>query len=209
MPKIIRILSKDHVSWRYFVNFLPQSLSYVCCFISFTFAFEIDHVQQRGERMESGGHSNSFGGARPTNAPPWRRPCPQDKIITEFIKITPFKSLLSECIVWPSWASVNVSTFCNSCVWVPQLPVVWKDRSQNHTVTVGKGSNMQKMLEKQRMCRSWRIFLKNSRTNKGLMNNYYDPFDWFCGPGSHICVDFYCLWHFLNFNNDLMIINDI
>ncbi len=22
-----------------------------------------------------GGHSNSFGGARPTNAPPWRRPC--------------------------------------------------------------------------------------------------------------------------------------
>ncbi len=23
MPKIIRILSKDHVPWRYFVNFLP------------------------------------------------------------------------------------------------------------------------------------------------------------------------------------------
>ncbi len=33
-------------------------------FISFTFAFEIDHIQQGGERMESGGggHSNSFGG---------------------------------------------------------------------------------------------------------------------------------------------------
>ncbi len=30
-------------------------------------------------------------------------------------------------------------------------------------VTVGKGSNMQKMLENQRMCRSWRIILKNSR----------------------------------------------
>ncbi len=37
-----------------------QSLSYVRCFIGFTFAFEIDHVQQGGERMESRGHSNSF-----------------------------------------------------------------------------------------------------------------------------------------------------
>ncbi len=37
-----------------------QSLSYVRCFIGFTFAFEIDHVQQGGERMESKGHSNSF-----------------------------------------------------------------------------------------------------------------------------------------------------
>ncbi len=37
-----------------------QSLSYVHCFIGFTFAFEIDHVQQRGERMESRGHSNLF-----------------------------------------------------------------------------------------------------------------------------------------------------
>ncbi len=35
-----------------------QSLSYVHCFIGFTFAFEIDHVQQGGERMESRGHSN-------------------------------------------------------------------------------------------------------------------------------------------------------
>ncbi len=37
-----------------------QSLSYVHCFIDFTFAFEIDHVQQGGERMESRGHSNLF-----------------------------------------------------------------------------------------------------------------------------------------------------
>ncbi len=37
-----------------------QSLSYVRCFIGFTFAFEIDHIQQGGERMESRGHSNSF-----------------------------------------------------------------------------------------------------------------------------------------------------
>ncbi len=39
-----------------------QSLSYVHFFIGFTFAFEIDHVQQGGERKESTGHSNSFGG---------------------------------------------------------------------------------------------------------------------------------------------------
>ncbi len=53
-----------------------NSLSYVSCFITFT--FEIVHIQQGGERMESGEHSNSFGGggAWPANAPPpWRRPC--------------------------------------------------------------------------------------------------------------------------------------
>ncbi len=33
-------------------------------------------------------------------------------------------------------------------------------------VTFGKGSNMQKMLENQRMFWSWRIFLKNSRQEK-------------------------------------------
>ncbi len=32
-------------------------------------SLEIDHVQQGGERMESGGHSNSFEGARTVNAP--------------------------------------------------------------------------------------------------------------------------------------------
>ncbi len=37
-----------------------QSLSYVRCFIGFTFAFKIDHSQQGGERMERRGHSNSF-----------------------------------------------------------------------------------------------------------------------------------------------------
>ncbi len=30
-----------------------QLLSYVRCFIGFTFAFEIDHIQQGGERIES------------------------------------------------------------------------------------------------------------------------------------------------------------
>ncbi len=50
-----------------------RAIAFLCaCFIGFT--FEIDHVQQGGERMESGGHSNSFGGAQPTNAPPWRQP---------------------------------------------------------------------------------------------------------------------------------------
>lgn len=40
---------------------------------------------------------------------------------------------------------------------------VWKEGSQHHTATVGKGSYMQKMLEKQRMYRKWRIFLKISK----------------------------------------------
>ncbi len=37
-----------------------QSLSYVRCFIGFTFALEIDH--QGGERMESGAHLTHLGG---------------------------------------------------------------------------------------------------------------------------------------------------
>ncbi len=45
---------------------------------------------------------------------------------------------------------------------VPQLSSVWKDGSQNHKVTAGKGSNMQKMLENWIICRTWRISLKNS-----------------------------------------------
>jgi len=67
-----------------------------------------------------------------------------------------------QCIMFPSWASVNVFTFCNSCVWVPQLSSVWKYGYQNYTATALKGSNMQKMLENQRMCRTWRIVLINS-----------------------------------------------
>ncbi len=47
-----------------------QSLSYVSCFI--TFAFEIVHIQQGGERMESGEHSNSVwvGGGHGPRMPP-------------------------------------------------------------------------------------------------------------------------------------------
>jgi len=51
--------------------------------------------------------------------------------------------------------------FLNSYVWVPQLSSVRIDESQNHTVTAGNGSNMHKMLENWRICRTWRIFLKN------------------------------------------------
>ncbi len=62
----------------------------------------------------------------------------------------------------PSWASVNVSIFCNSCVWVPQFSSVWNDGSQNHTVNVGKGSNTQKMLENQRMCGAGGFFWRTA-----------------------------------------------
>ncbi len=41
-------------------------------------------------------------------------------------------------------SSVHVFTFCKSYAWVPQLSSVLKDGFQNHTVNVGKGSNMQK-----------------------------------------------------------------
>ncbi len=59
------------------------------------------------------------------------------------------------------WSISERLNFFNSCVWVHQLSSVWKDGSQNHTVTAGKGSNIQKMLENWRICRTWRIFLKN------------------------------------------------
>jgi len=50
-----------------------------------------------------------------------------------------------------------------------------KNGSQNHTVTAGKGSNMQNMQENQRICRTWRIFLKNvGQFNvSGLLNTHY------------------------------------
>ncbi len=35
------------------------------------------------------------------------------------------------CIVLASGASVNVWTFFNSCVWVPQSSSMWKDEPQN------------------------------------------------------------------------------
>ncbi len=60
------------------------------------------------------------------------------------------------------WSISECWTFFNSCVWVHQLSSVWKDESQNHTVTAGKGSNMQKCWENCRIYRTWRICLKNS-----------------------------------------------
>ncbi len=60
--------------------------------------------------------------------------------------------------------------FVNSCVWVPQLSSVSKDGSQNHTVTAGKGSNMQNMLENWRFRRNggffWRTVLSLTEQNK-------------------------------------------
>ncbi len=43
-----------------------------------------------------------------------------------FWKFLLFKSFYpgSQCIVFPSGASVNIWTFFNSCVWVPQLKIV-------------------------------------------------------------------------------------
>ncbi len=55
-------------------------------------------------------------------------------------------------------------------VWVPQSSSVWEDGSQNHTVTAGKGSNMQKMLENWRFLGHgglfWRTVLSLTVLNK-------------------------------------------
>ncbi len=66
--------------------------------------------------------------------------------------------------------NVNVWTFFNSCVWVHQLSSVWKDGSQNHTVTAGKGSNMQKCWKTAESTERggfvWRTVLSSTVQNK-------------------------------------------
>ncbi len=66
----------------------------------------------------------------------------------------------TQCI--KSWGcklfELNVSTFCDSSIALSVKR--WISKLYNHS---GKGSYMQKMLENWRMCRSWTIFLKNSR----------------------------------------------
>ncbi len=60
--------------------------------------------------------------------------------------------------------------FCWSCVWVHQLSSVWKDGSQNHTVTAGKGSNMQKCWKTAESTERggfvWRTVLSSTVQNK-------------------------------------------
>ncbi len=67
---------------------------------------------------------------------------------------------------------------CWSCVWVHQFSSVWKDGSQNHTVTAGKVQicknagklqNLQNVEDLSEEQCSVQLF----RTNKGLMNNQH------------------------------------
>ncbi len=55
-------------------------------------------------------------------------------------------------------------------VWVHQLSSVWKDGSQNHTVTAGKGSNMQKCWKTAESTERggfvWRTVLSSTVQNK-------------------------------------------
>lgn len=60
-----------------------------------------------------------------------------------FKKFTPPRPY---CVVFPSWVTV----------------IILKYGSQKQRVTVVKGSDMQNMLEKPKMCKTWRSFLKNS-----------------------------------------------
>ncbi len=77
-------------------------------------------------------------------------------------------ALNASCVLlehqWMFW------TFFNSCVWVHQLSSVWKDGSQNHTVTAGKGSNMQKCWKTAESTERggfvWRTVLSSTVQNK-------------------------------------------
>ncbi len=76
------------------------------------------------------------------------------------------------------WSISECLNLFNSCVWVPQLSSVWKDGSQNHTVTAGKGSNMQKCWKLQNLqnvedLSEEQCSVQLFRTNKGLMNNQH------------------------------------
>ncbi len=46
--------------------------------------------------------------------------------------------------------------------FLPQLSTLWKYGSQNDISTYGKRSNIQKMLENQRLCITWRTFIKHN-----------------------------------------------
>lgn len=46
-----------------------------------------------------------------------------------------------------SRASADGCRFCDSCLRVSQLSLVWKDRSQHHKANAGKDTNIQRMLE--------------------------------------------------------------
>ncbi len=68
------------------------------------------------------------------------------------------------------WSISECLNLFNSCVWVPQLSSVWKDGSQNHTVTAGKGSNMQKCWKTAESTERggfvWRTVLSSTVQNK-------------------------------------------
>ncbi len=114
--------------------------------------------------------------------------------------------------MFPSGAFVNVWTFFNNCVcvWVPQLSSVWKYGSQNHTITVVKGSNMKRNAGNWRICRTWMIFLRNSAQfncweqtreswttiktkncldNPGFERGYFNIFSYFLSCG--LCVNIF------------------
>ncbi len=68
------------------------------------------------------------------------------------------------------WSTIECLNLFNSCVWVHQLSSVWKDGSQNHTVTAGKGSNMQKCWKTAESTERggfvWRTVLSSTVQNK-------------------------------------------
>ncbi len=97
---------------------------------------------------------------------------PEDKLSTIYLdlqiqKVFTPRLLMHRVFFWSISECLNLF---NSCVWVPQLSSVWKDGSQNHTVTAGKGSNMQKCWKTAESTERggfvWRTVLSSTVQNK-------------------------------------------
>ncbi len=82
---------------------------------------------------------------------------PEDKLFSIYPDLQiqkVFTPRLLMHVFFPYGASGRVWIFCNSCKWVPQLKR-WISKSCSHR---RKGFKYTKMLEKQRICGTWRIF---------------------------------------------------
>ncbi len=97
---------------------------------------------------------------------------PEDKLSTIYLdlqiqKVFTPRLLMHRVFFWSISECLNLF---NSCVWVHQLSSVWKDGSQNHTVTAGKGSNMQKCWKTAESTERggfvWRTVLSSTVQNK-------------------------------------------
>ncbi len=97
---------------------------------------------------------------------------PEDKLSTIYLDLQIQKVFTPRLLMHrvSFWSISECFNLFNSCVWVHQLSSVWKDGSQNHTVTAGKGSNMQKCWKTAESTERggfvWRTVLSSTVQNK-------------------------------------------